>query len=279
MKLNKLTRRIDNLKKIKEIVEISKFDALQKINKATKRRKHHFSIVTQAQNILGFIESKYHLETPFITTKKTKKQTVKTLWVYLTISSPVLKISYKKYEKIILEQANLKNDSIFTIGKEAKDFAKANDFKIFESFNSFENHSEDIVSLLNGVAFSNLFNEIKLVTHSLNALKPESQILFPINLPKKSFKNSPLKQLRFFPSVNKVVESLSNSFISNIVNTVFQESYEYFYRNKLLKNEESLTNIDNILQKVQIKINKLKRKKVTNEVISISQILKTESEN
>ena len=75
MNVSKIKKNITNLKKIKEIIEISKFDTLQKIQNAKKVTETYFEIALLSKEILEYSKKKYFMRSK-LTSKKIKTQGV-----------------------------------------------------------------------------------------------------------------------------------------------------------------------------------------------------------
>ena len=71
MNVSKIKKNINNLKKIREIIEISKFDTLQKIQNTKKITETYFEIALLSKEILEYSKKKYFIHSK-LTSKKLK---------------------------------------------------------------------------------------------------------------------------------------------------------------------------------------------------------------
>ena len=272
MNKSKIIKVIKNLEKIKEIIEISKFDTLNKLKNATKISNSFFEMAMIAKELVKFANAKYKLG------KETKfKKNAKILWLYMTSPSKLMSINQNKYSKMLKSNFNPETDLLITIGNRAvKDSIKFGFKTIFEDSKVNKNIENSISSLLSKLVFSGRVSSIKFIMNSPKC--PDKPIhIYPINslnveydvkMPKLD------KKYKFYPSITDAAKNLSNVYISKVSIALIMESKQFQLKEKLIRHEMSIKSIDEKIKSKISYIHKINRKIETEELIHITQIAK-----
>ena len=265
----RINKRLKNLKKVKGIVEIAKIDTIKKIAKSNNIKNHHYEMARTSQQIINYSNSLNKFKKRVSQQKQSKQEN--SLWIFITLPSSLIKISYTKYERIILKNANKKNDAIIPIGDPAITFAKENQFKIFTQFDNLLKTNLKLSSLLLHVIKSREFNNIFIISQASKISKTFYKIypFYDIKYDRKK-----MKKKSFYYSLTDTMEQISYNYIRNIISGIYQESYRNFYVEKLARHESSLKNIDDKIYELKMSLVKNQRKEETEEIIQVIQSVK-----
>lgn len=267
----KVKKNISNLKKIKEIIEISKFDTLQKLQNATKISDTYLEMALSAKDLIDFANEKYNIKE-----KKIKSKTGKSLWVYVTPDEELMSISNSKFERMIKEGFDAERDSIIALGDKAVKFAHKHMINIeYEAVTS--SGLEDLVAT--SIASSIASGEVAKVNFVINSPKLiDSPItVYPMSELNVSHKYDGIhvdKKYSFYPSITQSLESLSRIYIFRITNALIKETQYFHLKEKLIRHEGSIKNVDDKIEEKTREMNKINRKNETEELILVSQIAK-----
>lgn len=267
----KVIKRVTNLNKIKGIVEIAKFDTLQKLAHARKVRGHHEKMSILSKEIITFAKNKYHLSA-LINRKYHEKQVKGNLWVYVTMTSSLIKASYEHFDSMISKDFNPSEDQIIVIGAPAIKFADRKGYDVLFKKDEIDHSSSEVSTIVNDALTNRLFSNIYIVANT-KSTKDKPFKLFPIETDKKQSKKK-FKNTKFYFSIIDSIINISASYVENSLHGIYQESYINFYQEKLVRHEGSLKNIDERIDKLKSQINKIHRKEETEEMIQVSQMTK-----
>lgn len=271
MQKAKIVKRVENLKKIRGIAEISKFDALRKLSQLNKVKDHHYEIAKQSVDILSFARRKYRLSSLIDHKIQNKGQKGK-LWIYITITSGVLNSPYGQFEKLIKDRINPLEDKIVAVGHKAITFAEEKGYKILHKLDDERENLRDLVSLVNHIIMSDEYKEIVVVANTPK-IKSEPYKIYPITeTPKEELKY--LKKTKFYFSIIDSVVNISNNYIENILKGIYEEAYMTYYKEKFVRHEGSIKNIDERISYLKSEITKTGRKNDTESMIQSSQVAK-----
>lgn len=268
----KALKKINNLKKMREIVEIAKFDTLQKLAKADKIKDYHYEIAEVSRQVIQHTKAKFHLSNK-LSKKIRNMSNVETskLFVYITIPSNLLNVSYERIEKILSAAFNKETDKVIAIGDPAITFAKRSGYEILYEYETIENTALRVVSMISNQLNSGMYDEMYIVANT-DKIKNAPYKIFPIESDGNEIEK--YKKTKFYYSLAEAVENISNTYIENIVESIYSEAYRQFYKEKLIRHEGSLQNIDDRIKELKMSIHKSNRKKETEEMIQVSQIIK-----
>ena len=265
----KVIKRINNLNKIRGIVEIAKFDTLQKLSNAKKTKSHHDKLSTVSKNIISFARSKYHLSA-LINRKQHERDVTAKLWVYVTMTSNLIKTSYEHFDSMISKEFNHAEDQILAIGSPAIKFAKNKKMNTLFESEDIDANSKEIAILLNDALTNKKYSKIYIVANTKSTRNEPFQ-LYPIKDMNKDAKKE-FKNTKFYFSIIDSIINISASYVENTLSGIYQESYINFYQEKLIRHEGSIKNIDERVAKLKSEMNKIHRKEETEEMILVSQI-------
>ena len=263
MDKSKVKKRLVNLNKIMSIVQIAKFDTIQKIAKTSKNLKHHYEMAKISREVLTFVKDIYGK------LWKKNSENSKKLWIFISIGSPLIKTSYEKYFKIFLENFNKEKDWIIPIGPPAQLFADKNKYKIYKQYDSVEGQEEELAyTLLKGMQINDI-KEIQLVAN-IKKVKDKPYQIFPFEDNKKET-TIKLKKYTFYSSVKEISENIPVPYFKNIISGIVQENLFHFYAEKLVRHENSIKSIEERIVGLRSDLNKENRKKETEDMINVSQ--------
>ncbi|MCP4336780.1 MAG: hypothetical protein GY679_02940 [Mycoplasma sp.] len=268
MNLLKEKRKIQNLLKIYDIIEVSKFSTINELNKSIQISETAFEMAFMAKSIFELAKTKYKITNKFISNNKNKIN----VWVFATLPSTLLSITYDKYIKIIEKSFKKEEDIMIAIGDTAQSFAKAKGYKVIFEDSKMKDSSDNISSVLSNLFMNNKINQIKFV---LNSSKIENKEITILPLDKLNIKRTKQYSLdpkiKFYPSMVHSLDATMSIYISRITDALIKEG-EYFYlKEKLLRHESSLKSIKEKIKQKTKQNNKIKRKIETEEMIFISQ--------
>lgn len=276
MNLVQSKKSIAKLKKVRNIVGVSKFLTLQEISKATKISKNALEVSALARDIFVSAHKKYHLNLNYI---KASSKGVK-LYIYITFPKSLLSSSYERIEKELLKEFKHGQDKLITVGPIAESFAKKHHIETEYHLDSFDAHSIQKVSAL----VSHLFDTKKVsqVNYVLQTQRNDRGILTILPVSLLNIESTPVEdkivsKYKFYPSLVETMENIQKIYVLQNTTAIFHEAQYFYLKEKLLRHEESLTNIDEKIIERSREVIKLQRKIQTEELILISQNVKRNS--
>lgn len=270
----KAIKRINNLQKIKGIIEIAKFDTLQKLAEADRVKKYHYEIAETSKQVIAYAKSKFHLSNKLMDNVFKKNFAGNKLFVYITIPSDLLAISYDRIETILDKEFNKSKDKIITIGDPALKYAKKRKLSNVSHFGTLEEELVSLVSAIVNLLNSNQVDEVRVIANT-SSIREESYSIFPIS-PDSTKKDvyKKMNKTKFYYSLSEIIESILTSYFENIFEGIYKEAYREFYKEKLVRHESSITTTDEKIKELKMELHKVRRKKETEEMIAVSQIAK-----
>lgn len=264
----KVQKNIKNLKKIREIIEISKFDTLHKIQKSAKITDTYFDMALIAKNLLEFVQKEYGIKTSSISTNN-----VGVLWIFVTPDNGMMKLSNTKFERMLNENYNHETDSVIALGKDATSFAESQKMNLAFSDDESHGHDHSISNLILSLIENKEIGSVKFVLNSPK-IKNEPITILPIsefNLKTENEISKVNKKYKFYPSLPSSVKTILDSYIQRLVTGFIRETNYMYLKEKLIRHEESLKNVDQRIDVKKANLNKLERKIETEELIFVSQ--------
>ena len=272
MNKSKVIKGIKNLEKIREIIEISKFDTLNKLKQATAISNSFFEFAMISKELIDFANKKYKLGKEF-----RPKKNAKTLWVYMTSPSELMSVNQSKYSKMLKEHFNPETDILIALGAKAiKDSSKYGFKTIFEDSKINKHTDNHVPALLSQLVFS---GEVASIRFIINCPKvsDEPVDIYPIsslNLKYEVKTPNITRKYKFYPSIQEAIKNLANIYISKISTALIMESKHFQLKEKLIRHEASIKSVDKKIKLKTSDMNKLNRKMETEELILVSQIAK-----
>ena len=269
MNSGKTRSRIKNFMKIKDIIEISKLDTINKLQNAQKIAKTHFEMSMVAKQMLDFAYKKYWIRRPLFKNKKSKGIT----WIFGTLSSSLLDTPYTEQEEIILKNFNKDLDYIIAIGTPAIEFAKKNNFDILYEEKNIEIAIKEAPSIIASLFIGGQSQKINFVSNS-QYISDKPLTILPIHELDIDFKHKHhfSKKYKFYPSLDIALENVFKTYIQRITEALLRETKYFYFKQKLIKHEESIKSVDEKIDHTKRKLSKVNRKIETEEIILVTQI-------
>ena len=263
MQKAKIEQRIQKLNRLKDVVEIAKFDTLSKLNELEKVTSQHKELARETMNILAFSKQKLAIFTPH------EKVPKKILYVYFSFESKLIKVSHQQQEEMLMKYYNRDTDGLITVGEVAKTFAHKNNLNVITSYQEGEESARDISYIAENLLENGQYDGIKVIG-KMNSADKEPITVYPIgNIDEETYKMYDKKT--FYFSLPYVVENLSSIYMFNRLSGLKGEARYKFYQEKLVMHENSINNIDEKIDSLKYSILKLERKNETEEMITLSQ--------
>ena len=268
----KVQKKISNLKKIKEIIQISKFDTLQKLQKSIEISDTFLEMGMMAKELITFAEKQYKIKAHKIKGKQA------TLWILITPESELLSTSSAKFKNIIREEFNRDADMLVSLGQEAFDFSELEkDIRTIYKNDKVDSSVEGKVSsLISSLLITGKVSNVKFVLNSPKVGGHPINI-FPINELNIDVKTDSIKvdsHYKFFPSLTQALNSLTNIYISRMTYGLIEEAKSFHLKEKLIKHEGAIKNVEERVKKMSMDLRKIARKDETEELILVTQIAK-----
>lgn len=278
MKIQNSKKRILVLKKLYSLIKVSKLKSLSEIARFNKSFLKKFETALLSKDILNFFEKNYKFDNIFFSGIINKKNLNSTLWVYVTEEHEINSFSYDSLNKEVLKKINMKNDLFIAIGKDAIDFCKKNNINTTVTF--LDNNSEGLVQKLSAILYSVYINEnaneIKFI---LNTNKTPDKIVsilpiqkLDININNYEYKNTKdFEKYKLYPSISNINKNIIFIYLNSIISALITESKFYTIKQKYVKQNDLLKEIDkkiNLLKREELNN---KRKELTEEIILASQ--------
>lgn len=272
MNIAELRRDLEKLNKILEIMEVSKFNTIQKLKNAIKISDTLTEISLIARSVIMFSTEKYKIKNKVSKTIKNDS----TVFVFITLPKSLLSTSYDKYEKMIISSFRKGIDKLIAIGGPAIEFASKQKIQPVYSAQSPDNSINNVSSILTGLHLKEEINKIAFVSTSPKVATGPAVVmpLDQVNFGNESFDNFIDKKYKFYPSIIEDLEKLSSLYISRISRAFLQEAKVYFLKDKLVRHEESINSINDLITKKNKALKKEKRKIETEDLIFMNQIAK-----
>lgn len=273
MNLVQTKKSIEKLKKIRNIVGVSKFLTLQEISKATKISKNSLEMSSIARDIFMSAHEKYHLNVHYIKGVAHKPK----LYIYITFPKTLLSSSYDKIEKELLSRFEIGKDKIITIGEIAEDFAKKYNIQSeyhIKEFSEFAVHK--ISALITHFYETSKVSEVSYVLHTsrnedgILTILPLSKL----NIETRQAEEKVFSQNRFYPSIVEAMDNIKKVYVLQNTTAILHEAKYFHLKEKLLRHEESLSSIDKRIYERTRDLTKASRKIQTEELILIFQNVK-----
>lgn len=278
MKIQNSKKRILVLKKLYSLIKVSKLKSLSEIARFNKSFLKKFETALLSKDILNFFEKNYKFDNIFFSGIINKKNLNSTLWVYVTEEHEINSFSYDSLNKEVLKKINMKNDLFIAIGKDAIDFCEKNNINTTVTF--LDNNSEGLVQKLSAILYSVYINEnaneIKFI---LNTNKTPDKIVsilpiqkLDININNYEYKNTKdFEKYKLYPSISNINKNIIFIYLNSIISALITESKFYTIKQKYVKQNDLLKEIDkkiNLLKREELNN---KRKELTEEIILASQ--------
>ena len=268
MSLARAKKSIENLKKVRDIIEISKFSTLKDLAKVSKVTDNALETNAMIKSVFEHAIKKHKIKTG-IYNKRAK--TTGTLFIYVANGKQLLSVSNTLLEKHI--KSNYKDgDMIIAIGDEAISFAERNEFAVLAEYKDGVKISEvGIATAVNAVYESGKISEVQAVYHGA---KGAYDIILPIadsklgDRAKEQVKLS--GKLRFYPSLEESLHILSTTYVARTITTIISLSRYFALKQQLLRHEESIKSIEDKVDSKRREAIKSNRKAMTEELISIT---------
>ena len=267
----KVEKKIKNLTKINEIIQISKFDTLQKLQKAMEISDTFIQMGLLAKELITFAEKHYKIKAHKIKAKKS------TLWVLITSESEMMATSTIKYQEMVEKGFNKEFDMLIALGEDAKNFSERTKFRtIFMNEKVDDNIEHKTSALITSLLFTGKVSDVKFVLNSPKVgAKPIT--IFPIDQLNIDMDIEDIKidkKYKFFPSITTALNSLTNIYISRMTHGLIEEAKTFHLKEKLIKHEGAIKNVDERIAKERMNMSKITRKNETEELILVTQIAK-----
>ncbi len=276
MNIAKTKKNIDNLEKIKDIIKISKFDTLQKLQSTSRITSTFYRMALISKDLVQYAENNYSV-TSILNKKSANPRTV---WVFATIHSALTSASYTKQKKEILDGFNKEKDSIIAIGKDGIQFVRDNKLNILFELKEMDEAIEKLPSMIASLKFTSEMDELKFVSSMTHNDAGPVSILplddFDIKLEEKT---SIGKKFKFYPSLEASLEYLSEIYIKRVVEALLRDVKFHTLKEKLIRFEQSIKSVDKKIAERISEMRKLSRKIETEELILVAQIAKRGDNN
>lgn len=267
---------IQNLTKIREIIEISKFDTMQKLQRAIKTSDTFIEFAFYAKNLINFVSEKYKISGQAFKDKENR-----TLWVYATSEKEIMSSIDIKFQKMIDEGFNKSKDYIIALGEEAVNHSEKMGLRSVYKNRTLDDVEDKVASIINSMYLLKHVSFVKFIVNSPKVIDSPITIL-PISKLNIQSKDSLLdfnKKYSIYPSITESLKSLTQTYIYQMSSGLLKEAKYYHLKEKLVKNEESLKSIDDKVDRLKKDIIKINRKEETEEMILVSQIAKRGGKN
>ncbi len=271
MNVAKTKKNIDNLEKIKDIIKISKFDTLQKLQSTSRITSTFYRMAMISKELVQYAEKNYSV-TSILNKEVTNPKTV---WVFATIHSALTSTSYVKQKKEILEGFDKEKDSMIAVGKIGIEFAKEYKLNTILEMKDMNEAIEKLPSIISSLKYTDQMDQLKFVSSMLrNDSGPISIIPvddFDIKFDEKTIID---KKFKFYPSLEGSLKYLSDIYIKRVIEALLRDAKFHSLKEKLIRFEQSIKNVDKKILEKRSEMRKISRKIETEELILVSQIAK-----
>lgn len=278
MDYKKITQKINVLTNSKLILEVEKnlslltiFKLSKTLNINMKRAFENVDNIELIQKKLNFYNNDF-LKQGFFGKNKSN------LWIYITEIEKYEVDAYTRYEKNILQKIN-KKDKIICVGKRANAFALKNELNIIKNFASTteNNITFEITRLIETYYSIGEFSKVLIVVNSNKITNSELEIL-PVMKINNGFFGSNLKSkkrdlttLNIFPNIKEFIKNEIHNYIFYMLNSLLIESSFYNAKNKLVRENKLIKELDEDIFKYKRKIARIKSERQIEEIVMISK--------
>jgi len=264
----KIDKHIKNLKRLKGIIEISKFDTINKLKNVQKTKNNTMERAMICRNLLETGIKKFHLSHSIDPVKK-----VGDIFIYITLPLSLMDTSNAKYEKIILKEFNRETDEIILIGEPAIEFGRKNYFNPIYMNESLDNEAFAISSIVSRINLGQKKYGVKIVASS-SLIGKTSLTIYPLEEFEVEEKgpNVDYSVLKYESNPLALIDRLAFTYLYNIIYGLIKDIHYFYLKEKLAKHEASLDSVDSKIELETRKLRKTKRNAETEEMILISQV-------
>ena len=276
MNVAKVKKNIANLKKIKDVINISKFDTLHQLQTTSKITNTFFDMAMISKGLVEFAEKKY----PIVSSLNSKKKKNKTVWIFATVPSSMFASSYSDQELQITNGFDHDVDSLMVIGEHAVKFAQKSGFETIYNNLSLDESIDELPSIISSLHNQKLMTRLMFVSNSSqNQEEPITIIpMRDLNI-KHNTKLDINNKYKFLPSLSVSLGSLSQIYVQRLIEGLSRDVKYSHLKEKLLRAEEALKSVDKKIEEKTREMRKLLRKIETEELTMVSQVAKRGGEN
>ncbi|WGI37003.1 MSC_0622 family F1-like ATPase gamma subunit [Mesomycoplasma lagogenitalium] len=291
MHLKKIIQKKNNLQKIHLKVNSEKNILLISIMKLNQQLNFFVNNALSVKEIIKQLDEKYHIQNEFIEQnfsklninllqklhKLIKINSNKELWIYLKEEQKYATDSYSRYEKLMLENSKKNKIDFIALGEKANDFFTSNNLNIVKKLNLNDvNLVKTLSAIIKFLYKEERYSKIKFVINSNKSFNEPFTIL-PMNnfdSQKFSLKNLDVNKyynFNIYPNISQYLETSTNIYIENIVQSLIIESGFYNAKNSLVKTNKILKDLDEQILSVSKKITRIKREKEIEEIVMLTR--------
>ncbi|EFF41612.1 MSC_0622 family F1-like ATPase gamma subunit [Mycoplasmopsis alligatoris] len=276
MDQKKLKQKLNVLNSSQMVLEVEKSLSLLtifKLSKALNINMHRaYRNKRNIDYVSGLINSTHdYLYDRTLTTKAS-------LWIYVTEVEKYEVDAYTRYEKVILKRKT--NDDIFiTIGTRANNFAKTNNLKTLQTFESTEDQNLvlKLISIIKTTYNTGQYSSVRMVVNS-NKIHDRYMSIVPVNQVQASFwsYDGDQNQLKIdkkfiYPNADSFIENEINNYLMYIVQSLLIESSFYTAKNKLVSENKLLNKIEDDIFTIKRKLARIKSEKQIEEIVMLAK--------
>ncbi|WP_027123657.1 MSC_0622 family F1-like ATPase gamma subunit [Mesomycoplasma molare] len=266
------------------ILKISRLNTISEIFKINNNFEKKISYIFEIKKAIEKIENKHKIESSFYKNKKNKNN--KKLWIYISEPIEIKTINYNKINELLKEKIDKNKDRIIVIGEIANAFANKENLQVI--FSKKNNLNSEIKFQIEQIIINLFLNkEIDEVFFILNTNRIKNWITKVIPMDEFDFQINNYNineqiiykdEQTLFPDILNILENLFFNYIKLVVNTLFEESIFFKYKQKLLYETKKMNELEQKIYSVQLAKKEEKRKELTEEIILISQYTKEEND-
>lgn len=278
MNLKTKKEKLENYLKLNDIVNLNWSISLIEINRLmnkTNKASLNVNLNSRLINVLstlGIEIANLHIVNKHWFSKKAKKQSQKTLWIYPTSDEKYTTAFFTAVEEEILSSIQ-PQDQIVCIGKKAIAFATKNNFNILVAYENELDINQIAMQLsivlgkhIKDFGYDNIYFMVKN-QHQ----KDLKTVIFPVDknniqLPDNDLiktdqiKNEKLfKKALFYPSVRVFSKNMLVNYFYTSINLLLLESLFIVYKNKLINENKTLKELEEKIKYNKREILKIKR--------------------
>ena len=276
MNVAKVKKNIANLKKIKDVINISKFDTLHQLQTTSKITNTFFDMAMISKGLVEFAEKKY----PIISALNSKNKKNKTVWIFATVHSSMFASSYVDQEAQIRKGFNVEYDSLMVIGEHAIKFAQKSGFKTIYKSKTIDQSLEELPSIISSLHNQKIMTRLKFVSNSSQNLEKPITIIPMRDL---NIKHNTVTGIggkyKFLPSLSVSLGHLSEIYVERLIEGLSRDVKYFHLKEKLLRAEEALKSVDKKIEEKTREMRKMLRKIETEELTMVSQVAKRGGRN
>lgn len=227
----------------------------------------------QQKMYLSFVEKN---KTKKISSKKEKRQ--KKMWIYISEEQNYATDIYSKYEKELLEKSKINEDFFVSVGSRAKNFFEEKKIVSISSYPSTEteNLAKKIFFIVKNKILKKEVSEVNFFLNS-NKIEEKYVTIFPVRKFKMNDRNFDdgklinVEKFFIYPEIEKFITNNLENYLLNAIETLIIESSFFMAKNKLVKQNKTLKDLEEKIIKIKRNILKIKRDLKTEEIIMISK--------